>query len=97
MTRLQKERLPKKDLENLAELYNHYRLTLDRARVLKPSARILHPLPKTGEIEAAVDLLPQAAYYRQAAYGVPVRMLLLDWVIEHQLRRRIEGMNGAMI
>jgi aspartate carbamoyltransferase catalytic subunit len=37
----------------------------------------MHPLPRVGEISTDVDALPNAAYFRQAKNGVPVRMALL--------------------
>jgi aspartate carbamoyltransferase catalytic subunit len=39
---------------------------------------LLDPLPRIHEIATEVDGLPQAAYFRQAANGVPVRMALLS-------------------
>jgi aspartate carbamoyltransferase catalytic subunit len=39
---------------------------------------LLDPLPRIHEIAAEVDDLPQAAYFRQAANGVPIRMALLS-------------------
>jgi len=41
---------------------------------------IMHPLPRVNEIATDVDDLPGAAYFRQAANGVPVRMALLAMV-----------------
>jgi aspartate carbamoyltransferase catalytic subunit len=43
---------------------------------------ILDPLPRTHEIAIDVDSLPQALYFRQAGYGVPVRMSLLALLSE---------------
>jgi aspartate carbamoyltransferase catalytic subunit len=39
---------------------------------------LLDPLPRIHEIAEEVDALPQAAYFRQAANGVPIRMALLS-------------------
>ncbi len=41
-------------------------------------ALLLDPLPRVHEIATDVDALPQAAYFRQAANGVPIRMALLS-------------------
>lgn len=87
VTRLQKERLPAEERSDFHKQYDIYRLTADRVRVMKPTARILHPLPRVGEIDTAVDLLPQAAYFKQAAYGVPLRMALLRWVLKDQAQK----------
>jgi len=40
----------------------------------------MHPLPRVNEIAEDVDSHPGAAYFRQAANGVPVRMALLAMV-----------------
>jgi aspartate carbamoyltransferase catalytic subunit len=37
----------------------------------------MHPLPRVGEIDPAVDQDPRAAYFRQAQNGLVVRMALL--------------------
>ncbi len=39
---------------------------------------LLDPLPRIHEIAEEVDALPEAAYFRQAANGVPIRMALLS-------------------
>lgn len=44
-------------------------------------AVIMHPLPRVGEIDPALDRDPRAAYFDQAANGVPVRMALLAVVL----------------
>lgn len=41
-------------------------------------ALLLDPLPRVHEIATDVDDLPQAAYFRQAANGIPIRMALLS-------------------
>lgn len=38
---------------------------------------IMHPLPRVNEVDQAVDADSRAAYFRQAAYGIPIRMALL--------------------
>lgn len=80
MTRIQKERFA--DPAEYERLKGAY--ILDRAALApaKPSITILHPLPRVNEIDLDVDLLPGAAYFRQSANGVPVRMALLSLVLE---------------
>jgi aspartate carbamoyltransferase catalytic subunit len=55
------------------------RYTIDARllRRMKPSAMILHPLPRTVEIDKAVDEDPRALYFKQARNGLFVRMALL--------------------
>jgi aspartate carbamoyltransferase catalytic subunit len=45
---------------------------------------LMHPLPRTGEISAALDRDPRSIYFRQAAYGVPVRMALIAFLLEQR-------------
>lgn len=78
MTRLQKERFT--DLAQYEALKGSYivnREVIDRA---KPGLTVMHPLPRVDEIAPEVDSYPGAAYFRQAANGVPVRMALLALV-----------------
>jgi len=49
---------------------------------MKPDAMILHPLPRTVELDKTVDDDPRALYFRQAANGLYVRMALLAMVLE---------------
>jgi aspartate carbamoyltransferase catalytic subunit len=39
---------------------------------------VMHPLPRVGELDVAFDSDPRAVYFRQAAYGVPIRMALVS-------------------
>ncbi len=56
-----------------------YRLTQDK--VSGTDCLILDPLPRIDEIDTAVDCLPNALYFKQASYGVPVRMALLSMLL----------------
>jgi aspartate carbamoyltransferase len=46
---------------------------------------ILDPLPRVDEIATSVDELPEAAYFRQAHNGVPIRMALLSLLLGKQI------------
>ena len=46
-------------------------------RMMKADAMILHPLPRTVEIDKAVDEDPRAMYFKQATNGLFIRMALL--------------------
>ncbi len=70
--------------ERMQDRAAHPRYTID-ARVLKTLKRdalILHPLPRTVEIDKAVDADPRALYFRQATNGLYVRMALLTMVLD---------------
>lgn len=58
--------------------------TIDSAvlRRMKPNAMILHPLPRTVELDKTVDSDPRALYFRQAKNGLFVRMALLTMVLD---------------
>jgi aspartate carbamoyltransferase catalytic subunit len=49
---------------------------------IKPNAMIMHPLPRTIELDKAVDSDPRAFYFQQAASGLYVRMALLTMVLD---------------
>jgi len=49
---------------------------------MKSDALILHPLPRTVELDKSVDEDPRALYFRQARNGLYVRMALLTMLLE---------------
>lgn len=51
-------------------------------RKMKSDALILHPLPRTVELDKTVDDDPRALYFKQAANGLFVRMALLTMLFE---------------
>lgn len=51
---------------------------------MKTDALIMHPLPRTVELDKAVDDDPRALYFRQAANGLYVRMALLTMLLENE-------------
>jgi aspartate carbamoyltransferase catalytic subunit len=42
---------------------------------------VLHPLPRVTEIATEVDADPRAVYFKQAKYGMYVRMALLSSIL----------------
>ncbi|MFZ0129599.1 MAG: aspartate carbamoyltransferase [Candidatus Dormiibacterota bacterium] len=48
---------------------------------LPAAAIVMHPLPRVDEIAPEVDADPRAAYFRQAANGVAIRMALLEMLL----------------
>ena len=75
MTRVQKERFFNE--EDYVRLKNFYILTKAKMELAKKDMLVLHPLPRVNEISVEVDDDPRAAYFRQAQYGVYVRMALI--------------------
>jgi len=78
MTRIQKERF--EDPEEYERLKTSYEVTNETVKKAKKGMIIMHPLPRVTEIAVEVDAYEGAAYFRQAANGVPVRMALLALV-----------------
>jgi aspartate carbamoyltransferase catalytic subunit len=78
-TRVQKERFASEgDYQAAKGTYILGRAAYER---LKPSAIVMHPLPRVDEISTDVDADPRSAYFRQAHNGVYVRMALLDMLL----------------
>jgi aspartate carbamoyltransferase catalytic subunit len=75
VTRVQKERFESKELYEMVK--NKYFLKEEDVYKI-PHLTILHPLPKINEIDKSVDFLSHAKYFKQAEYGVYVRMALLN-------------------
>ncbi|MCL0103693.1 aspartate carbamoyltransferase [Dehalococcoidia bacterium] len=74
-TRLQRERLSAGEIGDAAE--ESYRINRQLLEKSRDDALIMHPMPRTGELAYEVDQDKRAAYFRQAGYGVPVRMALI--------------------
>ncbi len=77
MTRIQKERFP--DPKEYLKVKGQY--TLTKNNMINTDAILMHPLPRVDEINFDVDSLDNAMYFKQAFYGVPVRMALLDSIM----------------
>ena len=75
VTRFQKERWADKDQE-----YPTVDADFLKGREFSHS-RVMHPLPRVGELDVALDDDPRAVYFRQAAYGVPIRMALISLLL----------------
>ncbi len=80
MTRVQKERFFNE--EDYIRLKDCYILDKKKMKLAKEDMYILHPLPRVNEISVEVDEDPRAAYFKQAQYGVYVRMALIMTLLE---------------
>ena len=78
-TRLQRERLADEESGKADESYFINKQLLERSR---EDALIMHPLPRTNELDYEVDQDKRAVYFRQAGYGVPVRMALIALLLD---------------
>jgi aspartate carbamoyltransferase catalytic subunit len=75
-TRIRPERLP------YVAGSQRYAINSSVLQRMKSDALILHPLPRTVELDKTVDDDPRALYFRQAANGLFVRMALLTMLME---------------
>ncbi len=75
MTRVQKERFFNE--EDYIRLKDFYVLNKKKMELAKEDMLVLHPLPRVNEIAVEVDDDPRAVYFKQATYGVYVRMALI--------------------
>lgn len=83
MTRVQKERFFNE--EDYVRLKDFYILDSAKMEHAKEDMLILHPLPRVNEISVEVDSDPRAAYFKQARYGVYVRMALILTLLDIQI------------
>ena len=85
MTRVQRERFFNE--EDYVRLKNFYILTKEKMEKAKKSCIVLHPLPRVNEISVEVDNDPRACYFKQAQYGVYVRMALIMTLLGLEVKK----------
>lgn len=81
VTRIQKERFTtERDYFaiTLNHNYTNFCVTPELVKLAKPTALIMHPLPRTSELSAEVDNDPRAVYFKQVENGVYMRMAILE-------------------
>ena len=75
MTRIQKERFFNE--EEYLRLRDSYILDKEKMKLAKEDMIVMHPLPRVNEIAYEVDEDKRASYFKQAEYGMYVRMALM--------------------
>lgn len=75
MTRIQKERFFNE--EEYLRLKDSYILDKIKMNIAKKDMIVMHPLPRVNEISYEVDYDKRACYFKQAEYGMYVRMALM--------------------
>ena len=80
MTRVQRERFFNE--EDYVRMKDFYILDKAKMKLAGPDMLVLHPLPRVNEISVEVDEDPRAVYFKQAQYGVYVRMALMLTLLE---------------
>ena len=79
MTRVQRERF--QDPMEYEKVKNVYTLKKSMLEDSKRNLRILHPLPRVGEIDVDVDSSEKAYYFQQAQNGLYIRQAILCMVL----------------
>lgn len=85
MTRIQKERFPTEhDYYSIALSHDYKNYCINKATIqrAKPTAIIMHPLPRSNEIHPDVDDDPRAMYMTQVENGVYMRMAILEHIFQ---------------
>ncbi len=80
MTRVQRERFFNE--EDYVRMKDFYILDKEKMELAPEDMLVLHPLPRVNEISVEVDNDPRAVYFKQAQYGVYVRMALILTLLE---------------
>lgn len=75
MTRVQRERFFNE--EDYVRMKDFYILDKEKIKLAGPDMLVMHPLPRVNEISVEVDDDPRAVYFKQAQYGMYVRMALI--------------------
>lgn len=75
MTRVQRERFFNE--EDYIRLRDSFILDAKKMKLAPEKMLVLHPLPRVNEIATEVDSDPRAVYFKQAHFGVYIRMALI--------------------
>ncbi len=75
VTRIQKERFA--DIEEYEKVKDFFVFGKKDLEETKDDFKIMHPLPRITEISPAIDDSPKSIYFKQAYYGIPMRMAIL--------------------
>jgi len=89
MTRVQKERFFNE--EDYIRMKDFYILDKKKMSLAPEKMLVLHPLPRVNEISVEVDDDPRAVYFRQAQYGVYVRMALILTLLGIEVEKEDAG------
>lgn len=80
MTRIQKERFSRP--EDYIKFANYYKVDNKFLQKADEDVIVMHPLPRVTEISPEIDKYKNSVYFKQAAYGVPVRMAILNMILK---------------
>jgi aspartate carbamoyltransferase catalytic subunit len=83
VTRIQRERFP--DVQEYEKVRGTYTIDQKMLAKAKKDVAVMHPLPRVDEISHNVDHMPNAIYFKQAAYGKELRAALLALMLNENL------------
>jgi len=63
---------------------SHFVLTSELIKTMKSDAIIMHPLPRRKELPKEIDNDPKAIYFKQAKFGLWIRMALLWYLLRKE-------------
>ena len=86
MTRIQRERFGSE--EEYERQKNVFCLDEKKMKAAKKDMIVLHPLPRVDEITVGVDEDPRALYFKQANYGMYVRMSLILSILNEDIKTK---------
>ena len=89
MTRIQEERFDSP--EDFKKCGGKYIIDKEILKISKPTMKILHPLPRVGEIHTNLDKTPNATYFSQAKNGVYVRQAIMSLLIKNFTKPTFDG------
>ncbi len=84
MTRIQRERFASP--EEYEAQKDVYCLDKEKMKLARKDLIVLHPLPRVDEIAVEVDDDPRALYFKQANYGMYVRMALILSMLDYKMK-----------
>lgn len=86
MTRIQRERFSSE--EDYDRQKHIFCLDKKKMKAARKDMIVLHPLPRVDEIAVEVDSDPRALYFKQANYGMYVRMSLVLSVLNENIKTK---------
>ena len=95
VTRIQKERF--REPAQAEAVRASYLVDDKMLAAIGKHATIMHPLPRVDEVDYVVDTDTRAAYFRQASYGVPIRMALIALLLGRKRLGRTKKTAAPMV
>ncbi len=90
MTRIQEERFD--DPKDFKKCAGKYKIDKEILKISKPDLKILHPLPRVGEIHTNLDSTLNAVYFSQAKNGVFVRQAIISLLMKDHTKLTYKGL-----